>query len=169
MTKRSMTWNLIQNLLICLLALVVMEVFACLIWGNENQLFNAFSNISDRSLEHSTILYETPDAIPLYKVKWNLLDRNYISVLSDKSIDLIDLRMPSTPCLRLLSSSSEVQFEDISFAPHSSSHISVASTLIHCIHLFTYLFSTKTQMESFLCMIYPGVIHLFWNVEIYQI
>lgn len=34
-----------------------------------------------RSLEHSTILYESPDFAPLMKLKWNMRDPNYLATI----------------------------------------------------------------------------------------
>ena len=54
---------------------------------------NYFTNIF-RSLEHSTILYETPDLSPLLRLAWNKQDPNYIAVVqaeSNKTI-IIDVR-----------------------------------------------------------------------------
>ena len=52
-----------------------------------------------RSLEHSTILYETPDQSPLLKLVWNKQDPNYIATIqadSNKTI-IIDIRY--VPCI----------------------------------------------------------------------
>jgi WD repeat-containing protein 68 len=50
-----------------------------------------------RHLEHSTILYETPDLSPLLKIVWNKQDPNYIGTIStdsNKAI-ILDIRYPS--------------------------------------------------------------------------
>lgn len=47
-----------------------------------------------RSLEHSTILYETPDLSPLMRLVWNKQDPNYIATIlteANKTV-VIDVR-----------------------------------------------------------------------------
>ncbi len=46
------------------------------------------------SLEHSTILYETPDLAPLLRLSWNKLDPNYLAcILADGTQTIIlDIR-----------------------------------------------------------------------------
>jgi len=50
-----------------------------------------------RSLEHSTILYESPGAMPLLRLAWNKLDPQYIATIMDESSStvILDIRMPS--------------------------------------------------------------------------
>eukprot|EP01040_Poterioochromonas_malhamensis_P014375 gene14376-15905_t len=76
-----------------------------------------------RSLEHSTILYETPDLSPLLRLAWNKQDPNYIAVIQaegNKTI-IIDVRMPTYPVTELLGHEGVVN--GIAWAPHSAHHI----------------------------------------------
>jgi len=85
-----------------------------------------------RSLEHSTIIYESPvhDAkkstrrlTPLIRLGWNKQDPNYLATFSsDKSfVVILDIRVPSMPVAELKGHTSAVNA--VSWAPHSSSHI----------------------------------------------
>ena len=50
--------------------------------------------LAGRSLEHSTILYETPDLTPLLRIAWNKQDPNYLATIltdSPKAI-ILDIR-----------------------------------------------------------------------------
>jgi len=76
-----------------------------------------------RSLDHSTIIYETPDAKPLLKVAWNPNDPNYLATFSadSRSVIVMDVRMPSVPAADLSDHDSSVLC--MRWAPHSSSHM----------------------------------------------
>eukprot|EP00953_Heterococcus_sp_UTEX-ZZ885_P001240 1182-Heterococcus_DN1.PRE.3 len=52
-----------------------------------------------RSLEHSTIIYETPDLLPLLRLAWNKQDPNYLAtIMVDSAKTLVlDIRVPSVP------------------------------------------------------------------------
>lgn len=56
-----------------------------------------------RSLEHSTIVYEAPDAAPLLRLRWNAHDPNYLAAVVGGSpeVVLLDIRVPSTPVATL--------------------------------------------------------------------
>lgn len=76
-----------------------------------------------RSLEHSTILYETADLTPLLRIMWNKQDPNYIATIhteANKAI-ILDIRVPNTPVTELVGHNSVIN--GISWAPHSSNHI----------------------------------------------
>jgi WD repeat-containing protein 68 len=76
-----------------------------------------------RSLEHSTILYETPDLSALLRIAWNKQDPNYIATIhtdSNRAI-ILDIRMPSCPAAELLGHSGALN--GLAWAPHSPSHI----------------------------------------------
>ena len=52
-----------------------------------------------RSLEHSTIIYESPNLDPLLRLEWNKQDPNYLATFkvdSQKTI-ILDIRVPSLP------------------------------------------------------------------------
>lgn len=76
-----------------------------------------------RSLEHSTILYESPSMNPLLRVSWNKTDHNYLATVQsdDSSIVVLDIRAASSPVTTLRGHSDCVN--SISWAPHSSCHL----------------------------------------------
>lgn len=80
-----------------------------------------------RSLEHSTILYETADQSPLLRVTWNRLNENLIATSNakDSKTMIIDVRLPSVPCYELSAHHSAVN--GIAWAPHSANHICTCS------------------------------------------
>ncbi|KAG5191615.1 WD40-repeat-containing domain protein [Tribonema minus] len=76
-----------------------------------------------RSLEHSTIIYETPDLTPLLRLAWNKQDPNYVATImvdSSKGV-VLDIRVPSVPVAELESHMACVNA--VAWAPHSSCHI----------------------------------------------
>lgn len=80
-----------------------------------------------RSLEHSSIMYETPRGNPLLKLAWNHLDSNYIATFAaDSSVTtILDIRVPSRPVISLPGHVAPVS--GVSWAPHSPSHICTVS------------------------------------------
>mmetsp|Transcript_18475 Transcript_18475/g.30797 ORF Transcript_18475/g.30797 Transcript_18475/m.30797 type:complete len:332 (+) Transcript_18475:206-1201(+) len=80
-----------------------------------------------RTLEHSTILYETPDQSPLLRVAWNRISDNYIATILTNSPTaiIIDVRMPSVPAIELRAHQASVN--GLAWAPHSANHICTCS------------------------------------------
>ncbi|PRP86320.1 hypothetical protein PROFUN_05461 [Planoprotostelium fungivorum] len=76
-----------------------------------------------RSLEHSTIVYETPDLTPLLRISWNKQDPNYLSTIcmESRKVLILDIRVPSLPAAELDGHLACVN--GISWAPHSSCHV----------------------------------------------
>ncbi|GAB1220530.1 hypothetical protein ENUP19_0055G0092 [Entamoeba nuttalli] len=81
-----------------------------------------------RSLEHSTILYESQGLVPLLRLAWNHFDPNFIATFSSDSnkVIVIDARKPAVPYTELALHQSNVNA--ICWSPHSSTHICSAST-----------------------------------------
>eukprot|EP00455_Lapot_gusevi_P016691 TRINITY_DN1867_c0_g2_i1.p1 TRINITY_DN1867_c0_g2~~TRINITY_DN1867_c0_g2_i1.p1 ORF type:complete len:141 (+),score=39.74 TRINITY_DN1867_c0_g2_i1:292-714(+) len=79
-----------------------------------------------RSLEHSTIIYESPDLVPLLRLAWNKQDQYYLATfLMDQSkVVILDIRAPSIPVAELQGHSASAN--GIAWAPHSSCHICTA-------------------------------------------
>lgn len=94
-----------------------------------------------RNLEHSTIIYESPDGefqmgptkadkaqgpTPLLRVAWNKQDPNYLATIPMDSNELVilDIRVPSLPCAKLKGHSQCVN--SVAWAPHSSCHLGTA-------------------------------------------
>lgn len=79
-----------------------------------------------RSLEHSTIIYESPDMNSLLRLAWNKQDDYYLATFSmdsSKAI-ILDIRVPSLPAAELHGHSACVNA--LAWAPHSSCHICTA-------------------------------------------
>eukprot|EP01104_Vermistella_antarctica_P014568 TRINITY_DN4618_c0_g1_i2.p1 TRINITY_DN4618_c0_g1~~TRINITY_DN4618_c0_g1_i2.p1 ORF type:complete len:334 (+),score=84.14 TRINITY_DN4618_c0_g1_i2:281-1282(+) len=79
-----------------------------------------------RRLEHSTIIYETPDLSSLLRLAWNKQDDYYLSAISldsNKCI-ILDIRVPSLPAAEL--QGHKACLNGMAWAPHSSCHISTA-------------------------------------------
>ena len=84
-----------------------------------------------RSLEHSTIIYESADGqggspVPLIRLAWNKQDPNYLAPLTMDSskVIILDIRVPSLPAAVLDGHSQCVNA--LAWAPHSSCHICTA-------------------------------------------
>eukprot|EP00771_Trimastix_marina_P001706 gnl/Trimastix_PCT/2797.p1 GENE.gnl/Trimastix_PCT/2797~~gnl/Trimastix_PCT/2797.p1 ORF type:complete len:334 (+),score=73.69 gnl/Trimastix_PCT/2797:50-1051(+) len=80
-----------------------------------------------RNLEHSTIIYESKNFVPLLRLNWNKQDSNYLAaVMMDSPVAIVlDIRMPSLPVVQLMGHSSPINSLD--WAPHSSCHIATAA------------------------------------------
>lgn len=80
-----------------------------------------------RSLDHSTIIYETPDYAAVLRLTWNKQDPNYISTIlvDSQSVVILDVRVPSVPVVTLSNHFAPVN--SIQWAPHSSCHICSAA------------------------------------------
>ncbi|ORY01560.1 WD40 repeat-like protein [Basidiobolus meristosporus CBS 931.73] len=90
-----------------------------------------------RSLEHSTIIYETPavtgsntsaaggltSGAPLLRLSFNKLDANYLATFHMDSTDvqILDLRVPGVPVTELRRHVANVNC--VGWAPHNSSHL----------------------------------------------
>jgi len=76
-----------------------------------------------RSLDHSTIIYESPDGKPLVRLAWNKQETNYIAtfVMDGTKLIILDIRMPSAPVAELASHTSPIN--SFAWAPHSNCHI----------------------------------------------
>ena len=61
-----------------------------------------------RSLEHSTIIYESADGgggspVPLIRLAWNKQDPNYLATITMDSNKVCNRRVPSARCAGLVS------------------------------------------------------------------
>ena len=81
-----------------------------------------------RSMEHSTIMYETTasgggSGAPLLRLAWNHLDPNYIATFAGDSprVVVLDIRMPAVPAAELDGHVACVN--GAAWAPHSACHI----------------------------------------------
>ncbi|KAF1330138.1 Wd domain-containing protein, partial [Globisporangium splendens] len=80
-----------------------------------------------RSLESSTIMYESDDLNPLLRIAWNKQDDNFVAtiVAGSSNIIILDLRNTRGPLLELNQHTASVN--SISWAPHSRFHICSAA------------------------------------------
>jgi len=76
-----------------------------------------------RNLEHSTIIYESPELVPLLRLCWNKHDHNYLAtfLMEQTQVVILDIRAPSVPVAELQGHTQCVN--TIAWAPHSSCHI----------------------------------------------
>lgn len=79
-----------------------------------------------RSLEHSTIIYESPNLDALLRLEWNKQDPNYLATFMVDSCRtiILDIRVPSIPVAELKGHFGCVNAA--AWAPHSSCHICTA-------------------------------------------
>mmetsp|Transcript_21243 Transcript_21243/g.29778 ORF Transcript_21243/g.29778 Transcript_21243/m.29778 type:complete len:330 (-) Transcript_21243:492-1481(-) len=79
-----------------------------------------------RSLDHSTIIFESPNLVPLLRLEWNKQDPNYVStfMLDSPKVFILDIRYPTLPVAELGGHTGCVNAT--AWAPHSSSHICTA-------------------------------------------
>lgn len=76
-----------------------------------------------RSLEHSTIMYETTGGTPLLRLAWNKLDNNYVATFAQEAARtvILDIRMPAVPVADLGGHVGAIN--GVSWAPHSACHL----------------------------------------------
>jgi WD repeat-containing protein 68 len=76
-----------------------------------------------RSLDHSTIMYETPTGAPLLRLAWNKLDTNYAATfhLDGLTTIILDIRMPAVPVATL--GGHVACINGAAWAPHSACHL----------------------------------------------
>eukprot|EP00667_Euglena_gracilis_P015438 EG_transcript_16066 len=76
-----------------------------------------------RSLDHSTIIFETADYAPVMRLAWNKQDPNYLATIlvDGQEVIVIDVRVPSVPVVTLNNHFGPVN--SLQWAPHSSCHI----------------------------------------------
>lgn len=79
-----------------------------------------------RSLEHSTIIYESPNLDALLRLEWNKQDPNYLATfrVDSRRTIILDIRVPSLPVAELGGHVGCVNAA--AWAPHSSCHICTA-------------------------------------------
>ena len=79
-----------------------------------------------RSLEHSTIIYESPNLDALLRLEWNKQDPNYLATfrVDSRRTIILDIRVPSLPVAELGGHLGCVNAT--AWAPHSSCHICTA-------------------------------------------
>lgn len=120
-----------------------------------------------RSLESSTIIYESPDMTPLLRLRWNTHNPNYLATIALDSPELIilDIRQPSLPVALLdhRSATSANCVNAVSWAPHSSVHL--ASGGDGCLALIWNISSIQKRVEDPAFSYYAGssISNLQWS------
>lgn len=80
-----------------------------------------------RSLDHSTIIYESPEMSPLLRLRWNTKNPNYLATIAMDSpeVVLLDIRQPSLPIAHLDHSTTQSSncVNAVSWAPHNAHQI----------------------------------------------
>lgn len=103
-----------------------------------------------RSLENSTIIYESPDVTPLLRLRWNTHNPNYLATiaLDSPEVVILDIRQPSLPVAVLDHRSTETVncVNAISWAPHSSSHLATGGD--GCLALIWNISSMPKRVED---------------------
>lgn len=103
-----------------------------------------------RSLEHSTIIYESPDMTPLLRLRWNTCNPNYLATIAMDSpeVILLDIRHPSLPVATLDHStpSSSNCVNTISWAPHDPLNIATGGD--GCLALIWNLSSLPRRVDD---------------------
>jgi WD repeat-containing protein 68 len=79
-----------------------------------------------RRLDHSTIIFESPQGSPLLRLEWNKQDPNYLATFTEDSpmTFILDVRMPSSPVAELGGHVASVNAS--AWAPHSYCHMCTA-------------------------------------------
>lgn len=79
-----------------------------------------------RDLEHSTIIYESPQKSPLLRVAWNKKNAFLFATIQQNSNDvkIVDVRYPMKAVKTL--KNHEAQVNSIAWAPHNQNHIVTA-------------------------------------------
>ena len=80
-----------------------------------------------RRLEHSTIIFETPNLEPLLRLEWNRQDPNYLAtfMVDSQYTIILDIRQPCRPVAMLGGHAGCVNA--VAWAPHSSCHVCTAA------------------------------------------
>lgn len=105
MIARFSTWRAVRKLPKSLSRSVPKGRCVSLTFGTQNfsSIPRHFFLLYDRQLEHSTILFETPDARPLLRCAWNQGDGNYVAcfALDSDRVTVVDVRAASLPVAQL--------------------------------------------------------------------
>lgn len=103
-----------------------------------------------RSLEHSTIIYESPDMTPLLRLRWNTCNHSFLATLAVDSpeVVLLDIRQPSLPVATLDHStpSSSNCVNAISWARHNA--INIATGGDGCLALIWNLAAIPRRIDD---------------------
>eukprot|EP01059_Diplonema_ambulator_P035775 TRINITY_DN8580_c0_g1_i2.p1 TRINITY_DN8580_c0_g1~~TRINITY_DN8580_c0_g1_i2.p1 ORF type:complete len:372 (+),score=78.76 TRINITY_DN8580_c0_g1_i2:35-1117(+) len=128
------------------------EIFASVGGDGSVRLFDL------RSLEHSTILFETEDLWPLLRIVWNKQDPNYLATIKvdGNEIIVLDVRVPSVP-VTILNHNAPVN--SVCWAPHSSCHL--CSSGDDCLALIWDLSALPHAVEDPI-LAYNATSHVNW-------
>lgn len=103
-----------------------------------------------RSLDHSTIIFESRNMTPLLRLRWNTLDQNLLATVAmdDPVVELLDIRQPTHPFLDLdhRSDMSTNCVNAVSWAPHNRYTIATGSD--RCLALTWNIEDTPSNSRS---------------------
>lgn len=101
-----------------------------------------------RTLDHSTIIWETPDNKPLLRIHWNRGDHNYIGCLclDSEKATILDIRMPSLPVGELRG---DGIISCMNWAPHNPA-IMMTAEIPGKLHLWDLNISTAESQWEFI-------------------
>lgn len=103
-----------------------------------------------RALEHSTIIYESPDMTPLLRLRWNRRNPNYLATIAMDSPEVIilDIRQPSLPLAVIdhQSATSKNCVNAISWDPRSA--VNLASGGDGCLALVWNISSVAKRVDD---------------------
>jgi DDB1- and CUL4-associated factor 7 len=96
-----------------------------------------------RSLDHSTIIYESKDQTPITKIAWNIQNSSFISALAweKDTVFIIDTRVAMVSLVELKSHSAPVT--SMAWAPLSPSHICSVGE-----DSFVLIWNIQSQIEN---------------------
>jgi WD repeat-containing protein 68 len=141
-------WDLNKNTIRTQLIAHDKEVFDIAFSQNEHVFISTGADGSIRlfdlrSLDHSTIIYETKDQTPITKIAWNMQNSSFISALAwEKDIVyIIDSRVAMVSLVELKSHSAPVTA--MSWAPQSHSHICSVGE-----DKFVLIWNIQTQLDN---------------------
>lgn len=117
-----------------------------------------------RSLDHSTVLYESPTSNPLLRVSWNRQNNHYLLTLPSRSrlAVVLDIRMPAVPMAYI--GSNEALLNALSWSPSSANHLATADMDGHVALWELYQTLPKSEVRSFAeCSLDGPVDNLTWS------
>jgi WD repeat-containing protein 68 len=120
-----------------------------------------------RSLDHSTVLYESPTGNPLLRVSWNRQNNHYLLTLpsSSRFAVVLDIRMPAMPMAYV--GSHEANLNALSWSPSSMNHLATADMDGRVALWELYQTAPKGEVRTFAeCGLHAPVDNLAWSAAL---
>lgn len=120
-------WDIETNQSKCQLIAHDKEVYDMAFAPNSTELFSSSGADGSvrmfdlRSLDHSTIVYESPELQPLLRVTWNKIDPNYLAtiMIENNTTVILDIRRPSRPIVELRGHTGSVNTGMLAYNPYN--------------------------------------------------